>query len=73
MKNKTKLKAEAANNDKANVSGSLPAYEQSEWMAFDAGFNAARNFYNKELAGKKKWILLADKWIANAFWKYKRQ
>ena len=73
MKNETLNNPETANNDKANVSGSLPAYEQSEWLAFDAGFKAARDFYNKELAGKRKWILLADKWIANAFWKYKRQ
>lgn len=50
------------------VSQSLP----DGWKDFEAGFLAARDFYNNELAGKKKWILLPDKKIANAFWKWKK-
>lgn len=51
-----------------HVSGSLP----DGWKDFEAGFLAAKDFYNKELATKNhKWILLPDKKIANAFWKWK--
>lgn len=68
MEKETKLTDETANNAKANVSGSLP----DGWKDFEAGFLAARDFYNKERATKNhKWILLPDKKIANAFWKYK--
>ena len=45
--------------------------EDEEWLTFKAGFMAAKDFYNKELAGKRKWILLPDKSIGNAYWRHK--
>jgi hypothetical protein len=59
---------EKGNGVLADVSQSLP----DGWKDFEAGFLAAREFYNNELAGKRKWILLPDKKIANAFFKYKK-
>lgn len=51
------------------VSGSLP----NGWLDFKAGFEMARDYYNEKLATpKKRWILLPDKAIANAFWKHNK-
>ena len=48
-------------------------FNDSEWKAFKAGFLAAREFYNDNIADKKnKWVLLPDKAIGNAFNKYKK-
>lgn len=57
------------NENLVNFDFSIP----EDWDAFRAGFNAAYDFYNNEIARKNsKWILLPDKAISNAFWKYKK-
>lgn len=46
---------------------------KKDWESFQAGFIAAQNCWNEKVSIKEKWLLLPDKLISNAWFKWAKK
>lgn len=63
-------------NGEVNQEQGMELLEILSWQNFRSGFYAAKDCWNNQYAveeGDNKWALLPDKFISNAWFKYKKE